>query len=29
MTWWQVLVLCWLCYFAGFFTAALMAAARE
>jgi hypothetical protein len=26
---WQVLLLCWLCFMAGFFTAALMAAARD
>lgn len=29
MSWWQVLLLCWFCYMAGFFTAALMAAARD
>lgn len=29
MNWWQVVLVCWACYFAGFFTAALMAAARE
>ena len=28
MSWWQVLMLCWGCYMAGFATAALMAAAR-
>lgn len=28
MTWWQILLLCWLCYIAGFFTAALMQMAR-
>jgi hypothetical protein len=28
MSWWQVLILCWVCYMAGFATAALMAAAR-
>ena len=29
MSWWQVLILCWACYMAGFATAALMAAARD
>jgi hypothetical protein len=29
MTWWQILLLCWVCYLAGFATAALMAAARD
>jgi hypothetical protein len=29
MTWWQILLLCWFCYLAGFVTAALMAAARD
>jgi len=29
MSWWQVLLLCWVCYMAGFFTAALMSAARN
>jgi hypothetical protein len=29
MSWWQVLLLCWVCYMAGFWTAALMAAARD
>jgi hypothetical protein len=29
MSWWQVLLLCWFCYFGGFFTAALMAVARD
>lgn len=29
MSWWQVLVLCWVCFMAGFATAALMAAARD
>jgi hypothetical protein len=29
MSWWQVLLLCWVCYMAGFVTAALMAAARD
>lgn len=28
MSAWQVLLLCWACYFAGFFTAALMQMAR-
>ena len=29
MSWWQILVLCWVCYMAGFATAALMSAARD
>lgn len=29
MSWWQVLILCWVFYMAGFATAALMAAARD
>ena len=29
MSWWQVLLLCWVCYILGFGTAALMAAARD
>jgi hypothetical protein len=29
MSWWQVLILCWGCYMAGFVTAALMSAARD
>lgn len=29
MTWWQVLLLCWVFYMLGFGTAALMAAARD
>jgi hypothetical protein len=29
MSWWQILLLCWVCYMAGFATAALMAAARD
>ena len=29
MSWWQVLILCWACYMAGFATAALMSAARD
>jgi hypothetical protein len=29
VSWWQVLLLCWACYFFGFFTAALMFAARD
>lgn len=29
MTWWQILLLCWFCYFLGFLTAALMVMARD
>jgi len=29
MSWWQVLILCWVCYLLGFATAALMSAARD
>ena len=29
MSWWQVLLLCWLFYVLGFGTAALMSAARD
>jgi hypothetical protein len=29
MTWWQILLLCWVCYLAGFATAALMQMARS
>ena len=29
MSWWQIILLCWVCYMAGFATAALMAAARD
>jgi hypothetical protein len=29
VSWWQVFILCWLCFIAGFFTAALMAMARD
>jgi hypothetical protein len=29
MSGWQILILCWACYMAGFLTAALMAAARS
>lgn len=28
MSWWQLLLLCWFCYVAGLFSAALMVAAR-
>lgn len=28
MSWWQLLLLCWFCYVAGFFSAALMVVAR-
>lgn len=28
MTWWAILLSCWGCFVVGFFTAALMAAAR-
>lgn len=29
MSWWQILILCWVFYLAGFATAALMSAARD
>lgn len=29
MSAWEVVLLCWACYVLGFFTAALMSAARE
>lgn len=29
MSWWQVLLLCWVFYMLGFLTAALMSAARD
>lgn len=29
MSAWQIVGLCWICYVLGFFTAALMAAARD
>lgn len=29
MSWWQVLILCWVCFMVGFATAALMSAARD
>jgi hypothetical protein len=29
MSWWQVVILCWVCYLAGFATAALMQMARD
>lgn len=29
MSWWQILFLCWVCYMAGFATAALMTMARD
>ena len=29
MSWWQVLILCWVCFMAGFAAAALMSAARD
>lgn len=29
MSWWQVLLLCWIFYVLGFATAALMSAARD
>lgn len=29
MSWWQILLLCWVCYLAGFATAALMVMARD
>lgn len=28
MGWWQIVLVCWFCYIAGFFTAALMQMAR-
>jgi len=29
VSWWQLLLLCWFCYLAGFFTVALMVIARD
>ena len=29
MSWWQVLILCWVFFMVGFATAALMSAARD
>jgi hypothetical protein len=29
VSWWQILLLCWFCYMAGFITAALMSMARD
>lgn len=29
MSWWQILLLCWVCYLAGFATSALMTMARD